>query len=209
MPKPNEENQQQPCEGDWADAWYKHSLALDCPERITEHFTHGYMVLYRLFVQKSYLDIYDLLNLIPDGAPAVSEYVKFGIRGLAHMLEANQYPANQNEALRDLRRADTQSRMSGNRFFDGIFLPAYASVAAQCGQMSEARKIIRRARIHARLARSAFYDSQVDAAQAVLCSVNGKRGQAQQLIERASEVHHGLLPLYRAALTSIAPDEKR
>lgn len=101
-------------------------------------------------------------------------------------------------ALADLRLADTQSRMSGNRFFDGVFLPAYACAAllTEGAGSPEAARMLVRARAHQRLAHSWFYDSQVTAAEAVQACVEGRGKQAERLLRRSQYERHGILRLY-------------
>jgi tetratricopeptide (TPR) repeat protein len=186
--------------GDWARAWYRSGMELGRAEGITEDFTQAYMALYCLLVEENEEEPLALLEQILDAAPPVSQYAKYGVRGLVRICKGDY-----KSALADLRRADTQSRMSGNRFFDGIYLPAHASVA-MLGDPShepEARKIMRRARERANLARSAFYDSQLDAAQAVLDWIRGRHGQARRLMARARNEEHGLLRVYEKIFTSL------
>lgn len=176
----------------WARAWYARALWYGRHERISKDFARAYMALYCAAVDRV-LDPLNVLARIPCEAPPASQYALHGVRGLVHM-QSKKYE----EALTDLRRADAYSRMSGNRFLEGILLPAHAVVAAATDptHMPEAKRMLRRARVRARLARSAFYDSQVDAAAAVLASILGRRGEANRLWARAKRTKNGFLQLY-------------
>jgi len=112
------------------------------------------------------------------------------------------------KALEELRRADSYSRMSGNRFFDGIFLPAHAAAAVCHNEHSnptikesrgpEVKQIRRRARWHAKLAQSAFYDSLVNALDAVIAHAEKKHGAFNRLKDRANRWSpDGLVTIYR------------
>jgi len=191
-----------PSKAEWARAWFHEGLKLGQAERITQDFTRAYMALYCLLVEEADTPHRDgeldrplsFLEEIHDDAPPVSQYAKYGVQGIV-LMSRGRYPA----ALSSLRRADTQSRMSGNRFFDGMLLPAHATVAmlSDVTHAPEAGKLMRRARQRAQLARSAFYDSQIDAARAVLEAIAGHKGKARQLMARACQVDHGLMPLYK------------
>lgn len=178
--------------GNWALAWYENALTYGADERISQDFAHAYMALYCITVEPV-LDPLNVLARVPADAPPASQYALHGVRGVV-LMQAKKYE----EALTDLRRADAYSRMSGNRFLEGILLPAHAAVAGVTDptHMPEAKRMLRRAKLRTRLARSGFYDSQVDAAGAVIALNLGKDGEAKRLWARAQRTPNGMLQLY-------------
>jgi hypothetical protein len=82
-------------------------------------------------------------------------------------------------ALTELRKADAYSRLGGNRFFDGVFLPAHAAAAALIIQdnNSEKRRIRKRCEAQARIGKSPFYDSLIHALDAVVARLQREKGQ--------------------------------
>jgi hypothetical protein len=191
---------------EWARGWYARALWFARGERISKDFAHAYMALFCTTVPGPrgvvppflrVMDPLDVLRRIPPTAPPSSQYALHGVRALV-LLSQERYV----DALADLRKADSYSSLSGNRFLEGILLPAHAALAAALDPtyMPEARRAMRRAKRCAWLARSAFYDSQVDGAAAVLAKVQGKQGQTNRLWARAQRVPNGLLPLYEKIL---------
>ena len=101
-------------------------------------------------------------------------------------------------ALERLRHADTYSRMSGNRFFEGIFLPAHAASAIMLNlsHLPEVKRTMRRAKARAGLGRSFFYDAQIDATKATIAYKTGYIGHAERLAARAQRHELGVLRFY-------------
>ena len=179
----------------WIECWYDMGQKLCGTEEISLHFTHGYMSLYCLVVD-SLEDPLQVLDRIPAGAPLVSQYVKDGIFGLYYLRERRF-----EDALKAFRRADTFSKTSGNRFLDGVFLPAHAAAAVHANGTNhpEVKQVGKRARARARMAQSAFYDSLVDAFDAVLALAKNEKGKFNRLRSRAEWQPGGLVKIYGLA----------
>lgn len=180
----------------WASVWYILGLRLSRGETISTDFTHAYAALYCLTVEHV-REPEQMLARIPPTSPPVSQYVKHGVKGL-HEFSEGRFGI----ALKHLRQADAYSRLSGNRFFEGVFLPAHAAAAAltDLNHLPEVSRNLRRAKARARLGKSVFYDSQIAAARAAIAAALGHNRQCDNLILLAERVPNGLVRLYKKAI---------
>lgn len=173
----------------WLARWYALGLKLCVGEDISRDFTHGYVGLYHMLARDGRdEEAKTALANIPDNAALVSLYVKNGALGILALKKGDF-----EEALRHFRRADASSRMSGNRFLEGILLPAYAAAVILVDRTlePELRRILRRAEVRGRLARSALYDSLLLAAKALRADADGRPKTAEILWRRAERANQG------------------
>ena len=207
-----------PPEEQWIQGWY--TAGIDLCERSEEgkpedektkiglHFTHAYMALYRAAVPGGAAndEVLKILEQIPPTAKIVALYAKHAVRGIYYFsISSPMEPgdANLKSALSDLRAADAYSRMSGNRFLEGVLLPVYAAATARSGIYAhpETIRILERAQKHAHLARSPFYHALIAAACATLAYAEGDRAEFARLRRRAEnygkEMPYGFVRIFR------------
>lgn len=191
----------------WANQWYELGVKLSKDgetqtdaRNISLHFTHGYMALYRLVMSE---DPEACLNAIPakDDPPRVSQYVRHVVEGLKQ-LKDGEYE----DARGQFKRA--KEKAEGNRFLDGIRIPAHAISVARLGKHDEARSLLADGRKYAAPTRSPFYDSLLDAA-AVVVYRGHHRGKAHYFQERLNNAgslanFHGLLGIFQSIGTAKA-----
>jgi len=178
-------------------------------QNISLHFTHAYMALYCTLV-KAVHDPQEILACIESNTPIVSLYARHAVEGIYHFSRivskegAGPDESEAKKALEHLRAADAYSRMSGNRFLEGIVVPVHSAAASiDRSRRPETRFLLARARRYARLSRSPFYDTLLLAAEAVIAYHERNRGRFERLRtkcqrrqRRRERLSQGLIAIY-------------
>lgn len=181
------------CKLRWVEAWYEEAKRI-CPRESTSlSFSHAYagfyftLLLLEPEMPRDYLHdkINEAFSRIDDSAALVAQYVRFGFRGVYHLVCGED-----EKALESLSRAARLSAMSGNRFADCVFECAHAVAAARLNRPSrylvpDINHYLSEANRLARKIKRPFYNHLYDGAQSAVCLLRGEKAKARKHAARS------------------------
>ncbi len=183
----------------WATGWYQQADELGRSQ--TEHdlgisrsFAYAYMALYYILVEQSDSDARRELSKVWD-SPPVSEYVKYGVKGLLALRDGKW-----GLAIEHLERSRSQSGSYG--FINPILLPAEATAKVMNstrGSMdSEISSLEESVVLPVRL-QGALHQSLNSAAHAVISARQGNLDDARGHKRNAAQHRNGVLRIFDRA----------
>jgi hypothetical protein len=186
----------------WVKSWYDEARDICADELISLNFSRAYMGFYLTLLlpeatprQEGVLRerITQAFSSIDDSSPVVSRYVKYGFRGVYHLVSGGD-----EEALRDLRIADNSSEISGNRFAECIFMCCHAVAAARLARKKadeylepEINHYLKQARKLSKKIGGSFYPALWSGAFATVCQLRGQTGKVERYEHRSEQVQKG------------------
>ncbi len=180
--------QERNCKLLWVEAWSKEARDICEAEPTSLCFSNAYVAFYLTLLlleqrmPKDYLHekINEAFDAIGDPPGIVARYVKFGFKGIFHLVNGED-----EKALDSLSEAATFSAISGNRFARSLFSCAHAVAAARlnrpdrylepdiCHYLSEADRM-------ARKIKRPFYRKLFYGAKAAVCQLRGEKAAARR-----------------------------